>query len=134
MSESRAVAALVGCVAVAIALTALTAPLEGLVKLVPDDGFYYLEIARRIGLGQGSTFDGLHETNGYHPLWLLLLVPLSPLMEASRLAGVRLALLLGLAMLLGALALIARGASRTAPEQAPLAALWLGCTLLVASV
>src|SRR5262245_12970397 len=41
-----------------------------------DDGYYYLQIARHLAAGDGSTFDGLHPTNGYHPLWLLVLVPL----------------------------------------------------------
>lgn len=41
-----------------------------------DDGFYYLEIARRLAAGEGSTFDGINPTNGYHPLWLLTLVAL----------------------------------------------------------
>lgn len=41
-----------------------------------DDSFYYLTIARRIAAGQGSTFDGIHPTNGYHPLWCAVLVPL----------------------------------------------------------
>jgi hypothetical protein len=40
-----------------------------------DDGYYYFQIARNVARGQGSTFDGLHPTNGYHPLWLLALVP-----------------------------------------------------------
>ncbi|MCA9573619.1 MAG: hypothetical protein KC656_37550, partial [Myxococcales bacterium] len=38
--------------------------------LLFDDSFYYLEIARHIVAGQGSTFDGIHPTNGYHPLWM----------------------------------------------------------------
>lgn len=42
-----------------------------------DDGFYYLGIARSIARGAGSTFDGQHPTNGYHPLWLGLLVVLA---------------------------------------------------------
>lgn len=37
-----------------------------------DDAFYYFTIARNVADGQGSTFDGLHPTNGYHPLWLVL--------------------------------------------------------------
>jgi hypothetical protein len=41
-----------------------------------DDGFYYLQIARHIAQGAGSTFDGMHATNGYQPLWLLCLVPI----------------------------------------------------------
>lgn len=42
-----------------------------------DDGYYYLEIARNISSGNGFTFDGINPTNGFHPLWQILLVPLS---------------------------------------------------------
>jgi hypothetical protein len=48
-----------------------------LVHRLPDDAFYYLEVARRMSRGEGSTFDGIHATNGYHPLWQWTLVPLS---------------------------------------------------------
>jgi len=41
-----------------------------------DDFFYYLKIAINLASGHGSTFDGIHLTNGYHPLWLLLLAAL----------------------------------------------------------
>lgn len=37
-----------------------------------DDAFYYFTIGRNIADGAGSTFDGLHPTNGYHPLWMLV--------------------------------------------------------------
>jgi hypothetical protein len=57
----------------ALALT----DLQTLILLnVPDDAFYYFKIARNIAAGLGSTFDGLHATNGYHPLWMGLLVPI----------------------------------------------------------
>src|SRR5262245_27194780 len=45
------------------------------ISLPIDDGFYYLEIARNVAHGVGSTCSGLEWTNGYHPLWLLVLVP-----------------------------------------------------------
>jgi hypothetical protein len=45
-------------------------------SLTYDDGFYYLKIAQQIARGAGSTFDGVHPTSGYHPLWLICLVPL----------------------------------------------------------
>jgi hypothetical protein len=38
-----------------------------------DDFFYYAQVARHLAHGAGSTFDGIHRTNGYHPLWLLCL-------------------------------------------------------------
>jgi hypothetical protein len=41
-----------------------------------DDAFYYFGIARNVAHGHGSTFDGINPTNGYHPLWMLLAVPL----------------------------------------------------------
>jgi len=40
---------------------------------VEDDFFYYLKVAQNLAHGHGSTFNGLVHTNGYHPLWLLLL-------------------------------------------------------------
>ncbi|HET7009587.1 MAG TPA: hypothetical protein VFI11_02325, partial [Anaerolineales bacterium] len=40
-----------------------------------DDAFYYFTTARNIAMGLGSTFDGISPTNGYHPLWMLICVP-----------------------------------------------------------
>ncbi len=50
-------------------------PLERLLAtFVADDAFYYVQIARNIAAGHGSTFDGVIATNGYHPLWMLACV------------------------------------------------------------
>jgi len=38
--------------------------------IIEDDGFFYAEIARNIATLGVSTFDGLHETSGYHLLWM----------------------------------------------------------------
>lgn len=43
---------------------------------VPDDAYYYFTIARNIAAGYGATADRLELTNGFHPLWMLFLVPL----------------------------------------------------------
>jgi hypothetical protein len=48
---------------------------EALAATFPDDAFYYFQVARHAAAGGGFTFDGVHETNGFHPLWLFLLVP-----------------------------------------------------------
>lgn len=40
-----------------------------------DDAFYYFKVAQNITEGQGSTFDGINLTNGYHPLWMLICIP-----------------------------------------------------------
>jgi hypothetical protein len=46
---------------------------EHWVAMLYDDFFYYLKIAENLANGQGSTFNGVVQTNGYHPLWLLIL-------------------------------------------------------------
>lgn len=68
---------------------------DTLVRTIPDDAFYYLQTARHIAAGDGSTFDGLHPTNGYHPLWMLTLVPFSVIAQDS-VAFTRLALALSI--------------------------------------
>jgi hypothetical protein len=69
----------------AIAAVALTCAADLLHRFWPvwalpggfdDDFFYYAQIARELARGHGSTFDGVHMTNGYHPLWLLCLTGL----------------------------------------------------------
>jgi len=44
---------------------------DATIGLTFDDAFYYFEIGQRMAAGEGSTFDGFRQTNGYHPLWLL---------------------------------------------------------------
>ena len=48
--------------------------IERLVQFVPDDAFYYFEIARNVASGSGFTFDGQNPASGFHPLHLLVLV------------------------------------------------------------
>ena len=50
-------------------------PLRRLV-LFEDDAYYYFQIAHNLATGAGSSFNGLDLTNGYHPLWQMLLVPI----------------------------------------------------------
>jgi len=44
-------------------------------SLLCDDAYYYFTIAANLASGLGPTFDGLAATNGFHPLWQVLLVP-----------------------------------------------------------
>jgi hypothetical protein len=48
----------------------------GFLTFYVDDFFYYLRIAEHIAASHHSTFDGTHLTNGYHPLWMLVLAGL----------------------------------------------------------
>lgn len=52
-------------------------------RLMPDDAFYYLNIARNIRLGHGSAFSPGEPTNGYHPLWMAILVIIQFLFNPS---------------------------------------------------
>jgi hypothetical protein len=92
LSEKRSVAlpALLGLGAAAAVLALvygyvrlLSQPVEWLLGIVPDDAFYYLQIARHLAAGDGSTFDGIHPTSGYHPGWMMILVPLATFLRDS---------------------------------------------------
>ena len=71
-------------------------PRFALLNSFQDDAFYYLQIARNVAAGQGFTFDGLHRTNGFHPLWLFTLIPLTTL--PGEMLTLRLAALLQVAL------------------------------------
>jgi hypothetical protein len=64
-------------VACGLAGSLVAAPLERLILIVPDDAFYYLQIARNLAATGQSTADGFSATNGYHPLWLAVLTSLA---------------------------------------------------------
>jgi hypothetical protein len=59
----------------------LTSELDALLTMVPDDAFYYLQIARHLATTGESTFDGLSSTNGYHPVWMAMLSALAALVD-----------------------------------------------------
>jgi hypothetical protein len=85
----------------------LTTQAQARYGLYEDDAYYYLGVAREIAAGNGSTFTGLVETNGYHPLWMAVLVPLATVLRDP------VAMLVGLAVVQGALwALAVREALR----------------------
>lgn len=83
---------------------------------VIDDAFYYLEIANNLRAGCGSSFDCLNATNGYHPLWLLLLVPLTAALPAPGDAQTWLALAASIGLFLAACTVITSTARRLMPE------------------
>ncbi len=62
-------------------------PEERIAFLLYDDAYYYAGVARHLTGGEGSTFDGIHATNGYHPLWCWMLVPLTRVVRDPGLAA-----------------------------------------------
>jgi hypothetical protein len=51
-------------------------PIEYLTFYLSDDAYYYLKTANNIAIGLGPTFDGIGLSNGFHPQWMLLLLPI----------------------------------------------------------
>lgn len=76
-----------GAALLLLALALARLPVERLVTVVPDDAYFYLKTAWHLGRGDGSTFDGLNVTNGYHPLYLWLLAALSRVVPLADRAG-----------------------------------------------
>lgn len=100
--------------------------LDAIVNGLLDDSFYYLEVARHVSQGLGSTFDGVEPTNGYHPLWMWLLVPIYAMFgRMGDEAPIRAALILSGVLGVTSLALLRRIATRASGEGAAIAALLL---------
>src|SRR5215208_6457972 len=59
-----------------------------------DDAYYYFKVAQNISEGHGSTFDGIDKTNGYHPLWMLICVPIFALARFDLILPLRILFLL----------------------------------------
>lgn len=70
----------------------------------PDDALFYHLIARNIAGGMGSTTDGLGWTNGYQPLWMVVMSGLSSVFHDT----IPPAVLLQYAMSIGTLFLLYR--------------------------
>jgi hypothetical protein len=95
--------------------------------LVADDAYYYFEIARNAALGHGFTFDGLAPTNGFHPLWAWILVPIFRIFPTSEFAPIYVALALSAVFMVAtALLLVRLFARHGAPLSGEIAAYaWL---------
>jgi len=89
---------------------------------IRDDAYYYYKVAQNITEGRGSTFDGIHPTNGYHPLWLIICIPIFALARVDIILPLRiLAVVTGL-LQLGTAILLYRLIRRTASEPAAILA------------
>ncbi|HVN16175.1 MAG TPA: hypothetical protein VMT73_10585 [Anaerolineales bacterium] len=63
-----------------------------------DDAYYYFKVAQNISEGHGSTFDGVGLTNGYHPLWMLVCIPIFALARFDLILPLRILLLVQAAL------------------------------------
>ncbi|MBN1216662.1 MAG: glycosyltransferase family 39 protein [Candidatus Lokiarchaeota archaeon] len=47
-----------------------------LLYIFPDDSYYYFEIAKNAAVNGFISFDNINKTNGFHPLWFIMLIPI----------------------------------------------------------
>lgn len=88
-------------------------PIETLItKNVPDDAFYYFVIARNVTNLDSVSLDGVGITNGFHPLWLVLILPVFMWTPVGAELPVHLALSLASLIDLGSVFLLARLAAK----------------------
>ncbi len=87
-----------------------------------DDSFYAFQIARNIAHGDGATFDGIHATNGFQPLYVAVLVPLYWIAGDNPTLPIHLALVLSALLTVATAFLLHRLIARRASETAALIA------------
>ncbi|MEZ5965787.1 MAG: hypothetical protein R3F56_18270 [Planctomycetota bacterium] len=95
-----------GVVAVALATFVLVAGTPRLLAIVPDDAAYFFQIAAHASAGEGLTFDGIHRTNGFQPLWLGVLVLAHTIARGAPETMLRVFLLLQIALVTAAAGLV----------------------------
>jgi hypothetical protein len=71
---------------------------------ITDDAFYYFKIAQNIVEGKGISFDGITITNGFHPLWMIVLLPIFTLGRYNLIIPLR--IIIGLQTILAVFAAI----------------------------
>jgi hypothetical protein len=54
-----------------------------LMTMSPDDSAYFFNIANNFVNGNGFSFDGIHSTNGFQPLWQYFLIVVSYIIKGS---------------------------------------------------
>jgi hypothetical protein len=116
---------LVGLVYAIEAATIMRANRLWLAHRMPDDALYYLEVARHVVRGQGPTFDGIHHTNGFHPLWEAMATGLALVFRGGD-TLIKAALLANLALSLVAVVLVYRLLRRLVGPLAATAAVVVG--------
>jgi hypothetical protein len=81
-------------IAVAVVVFWASLPFATIITYIPDDSFYYFQPASLMARGLIPSFDGVHPGNGFHPLWMFLLVPVFLLKSLDLYLPIHLSLLL----------------------------------------
>src|SRR6476660_4858759 len=76
--------------------------------LTVDDSYYYLKTADNAAHGYGFTFDQINDTNGFHPLWMAMLLPIAWICGGNMVLLARLAITTQLVMVYAGAELLSR--------------------------
>ncbi len=80
---------------------------------IRDDAYYYFKVAQNISEGRGSTMDGINISNGYHPLWMLVCIPIFSLARFDLILPLRVMVVVSGAISAGTGVLLFRLVKRT---------------------
>lgn len=94
---------------------------------IRDDAFYYFKVAQNISEGHGSTLDGINPSNGYHPLWMLVCVPIFALARFDLILPLRIIVILSGAISAATGVLLYRLVGRTLSHPAAILAATYWC-------
>ncbi len=94
---------------------------------IRDDAYFYFKVAQNISEGHGSTMDGINLANGYHPLWMLICIPIFSLARFDLILPLRVMVVLSGLISAGTGVLLFRLVKRTlsAPAAVLVAAYWV---------
>jgi len=106
-------------------LTVALAPANSLMNwYTTDDAFYYFKTAQNAAEGYGLSFDRIGLSSGFHPLWMLICIPVFTLARFDLILPLRLLVLIQAALAAATGVLVYRLGKRAfSPEVAALAAL-----------
>ncbi|MGC1377304.1 MAG: hypothetical protein WA821_13825 [Anaerolineales bacterium] len=100
-----------------------------------DDAYYYFKVAQNITEGHGSSFDGINLTNGYHPLWMAICIPIFFLARFDLILPLRILLIVMAAISAATSVLLFRLLRKIIPEPvAMLAASYWGLSTLIHNI
>ncbi len=91
---------ILACVLFTASVYFISGVTPGVLTNFPDDALFYNIIAHNIYEGVGSTSDGIALSNGYHPLWMVILLILESCISNSLVAEIVLITLINLICLL----------------------------------
>ena len=92
-----------------------------------DDAFYYFKTAQNVTEGRGLSFDGIGRSSGFHPLWMLVCIPVFALARFDLMLPLRVLVIVAGVLNAGTGILLYRMARRVINEPSAIitALLWL---------